>query len=100
MTSVMCWGLTTYSIYYNKFLIILAYAFERVVSMTCAPGDEGDTLESTKDKCKNNYNNDCIGVFQSKCSNAEDSYLCFKNATILSQVHTEGCFFKKFAIGE
>ena len=83
---------------YLLFFIFLAYAFERVIEMKCSTGDEGGTLENTKEKCKNN--NDCIGVFQTKCTDAEDSYVCFKNATSPSQVQTEDCFYKKFAIGE
>ena len=66
--------------------------------MKCSTEDEGSTLENTKEKCKNNHN--CIGVFQTNCTDAEDSYVCFKNATSPSQVQTEGCFYKKFAIGE
>ena len=90
--------LIPYTIDLSNYFIFLAYAFERVIEMKCSTGDEGGTLENTKEKCKNN--NDCIGVFQTKCTDAEDSYVCFKNATSPSQVQTEDCFYKKFAIGE
>ena len=81
----------------RKKSIILAYDFEKVAELNCHPEDKGQTLENTKETCKNNHH--CVGVFQKKCTSEEDSYVCLKNATISSHAQTEGCFYKKFAIG-
>ena len=83
--------------------IILAYDFERIHEnkisiINCSPRNEGEKLEQAKERCKNN--NHCIGVFQTNCTDLGDSYVCLKNANSSSNTQTEGCFYKKFAIGQ
>ena len=79
-------------------LIILAYVFEKVDSINCAPGNETKTLENTKHNCKNNKQ--CVGVYQKKCTDDEDAYQCLKNKVSSSHVQNEGCLYRKFAIGK
>ena len=79
-------------------LIILAYVFEKVDSINCAPGNESKPLENTKQNCKNNKQ--CLGVYQKKCTDNEDAYQCLKNKASSSHVQDEGCLYRKFAIGK
>ena len=88
---------------YLYIFIILAYDFERIHenninNINCSPGNEGEKLEQAKERCKNNYR--CIGVFQTNCTDVGDAYVCLKNANSSSNTQTEGCFYKKFAIGQ
>ena len=77
--------------------IILAYIFERVYNINCSPGDDSDTIENTKEKCKNNMQ--CIGVYQKTCNDYEDAYECLKTQTSSSHVQVEGCLYRKITIG-
>ena len=77
--------------------IILAYVFEKVLNIDCSPGYESETLQNTKEKCKNNKQ--CIGVYQKTCNDDEDAYQCVKNQTRWSHVQDEGCLYRKIGIG-
>ena len=79
-------------------LIILAYVFDKVYSINCAPGNESKTLENTKHNCKNNKQ--CLGVYQKNCNDDEDAYQCLKNKANSSHVQDEGCLYRKSAIGK
>ena len=72
--------------------------FEKVLNINCSPGDESETLENTKEICKNNKQ--CIGVYQKTCSNDTDAYQCLKNQTSPSHVQVEGCLYRKIGIGK
>ena len=90
--------LKTNTVYRINILIVLAYVFEKVDSINCAPGNENKTLENTKHNCKNNKQ--CLGVYQKNCTDDEDALQCLKNKASSSHVQDEGCSYRKFAIGK
>ena len=94
----MCKLLKTNTVDRINILFILAYVFEKVDSINCAPGNVSETLENTKQKCKNNKQ--CVGVYQKNCTDDEDAYQCLKNKDSSSHVQDEGCSYRKFAIGK
>ena len=63
------------------------------------PGDKVfDTLEIAKDECK--INKECDGVFQKNCEHEKDYHECLKTSTLIEDISSEGCFYKKFPIGK
>ena len=68
-----------------------------MLDINCSPGGESETLENTKEKCKNNKQ--CIGVYQKNCTDDKNAYQCLKNQTSPSHVQVEGCLYRKIGIG-
>ena len=86
-------------IYIQNHLILLDFDFEKLSHTNCTHDDNVlQNLEIAQKECKDDKQ--CTGVFQEKCTDENNYYLCLKNSTLLTDNRIQGCFHKKFPVGE